>query len=218
VIDDVPAYLAALPTLTGRSRPFDVEDVPDEPVSLFLRWLVEAVDDGVPEARAMTLSTVDGDGLPDARVLILRDVSERGWAFSSSASSAKGRQLAGNRHACLSTYWTAVCRQVRVRGQVVEASPAEGTADFLAKPVGSRAESLLGRQSQPLGALDQVGPATAEALRRMEADPAAVPPDHRLYRLLADDVEFWQGAADRQHLRLRYTREGQEWRRSLLWP
>ena len=42
----------------------------------------------------MTLSTVDAEGRPDARTLILKDVDRLGWAFASTRSSAKGRQLA----------------------------------------------------------------------------------------------------------------------------
>lgn len=218
MIDDVQALLNSIPTLTGNPRPFALESVPADPVSLFVQWLAEAVEDGVAEAKAMTLSTVDAQGVPDARVLILRDVDARGWAFSSSAASSKGQQLAKTPYAVLSCYWVAACRQVRVRGAVTEATPDEAAADFRGKPLASRAESLLGRQSSELGSFAEIAPSAAEASRLLEADPSLSPDHHRLWRLEPDQVEFWQGSQERQHVRLVYGRTERGWTTGLLWP
>lgn len=38
--------------------------------------------------------------------------------------------------------------------------------------------------------------------------------DWMLWRLVPDSVEFWQGSADRRHVRIVYRREGSGWRRS----
>jgi len=88
--------LRGLPALVGRPPVFDTGAIPADPLALFVDWLREAVDAGVPEAHAMTLSTVEGDGLPDARVLLLKDLTAEGWWFASEEGSAKGRQLAEN--------------------------------------------------------------------------------------------------------------------------
>ncbi|MEU2612772.1 pyridoxamine 5'-phosphate oxidase family protein [Micromonospora sp. NPDC007271] len=50
----------------------------------------------VDEPHAMTVSTLDADGAPDARVPILKDLDDEGWHLATTATSAKGRQLAGN--------------------------------------------------------------------------------------------------------------------------
>ena len=132
--------LAAIRSLTGTPVAVDPRRLPADPVQLFLAWLDEAVAEGVPEPRAMTLSTVDGNGLPDSRVLILKDVSERGWAFASTASSRKGQQLANAPVAALGFWWQPMMRAVRVRGEVVAATARECAADLGARSPAARAE------------------------------------------------------------------------------
>src|ERR1700712_4490633 len=70
------AYLRALPVLSGTGRGFEVDEAPAEPISLFVAWLRTAVEAGVPEPHAMTISTVDAHGMPRARVLILKAVDD----------------------------------------------------------------------------------------------------------------------------------------------
>jgi pyridoxamine 5'-phosphate oxidase len=38
------------------------------------------------------------------------------------------------------------------------------------------------------------------------------------WRLFPDDVEFWQGQPNRFHDRVRYVREGKDWRKERLAP
>lgn len=210
--------LRSLPVFAGPLLTFDVEEAPDDPVELFTIWLTAAIDAGVAEPHAMTLSTVDADGDPDARVLLLKDVDERGWSFASSRASRKGRQLAAAPAAALSVYWPALGRQVRLRGRVLQAGSADSAQDYLARSASARAESLLARQSQVLTAPADVGSALAGAAARITAEPGLVAPGWTLYRLAAGEVEFWQAAASRRHTRLRYRRTDGHWEREQLWP
>lgn len=136
--------LGSIRSLTGTPPALDTAALPADPVELFLTWLDEAVTSGVPEPRAMTLSTVDGDGLPDSRVLILKDVSEEGWAFASTASSRKGTQLADSPVAALGFWWQPMMRAVRVRGEVVEAPREEAEDDLAARSPDARAAVAAG--------------------------------------------------------------------------
>jgi pyridoxamine 5'-phosphate oxidase len=143
-------------TVFGATPPdFDPDIAPADPLELFAEWLADAVDAGVADPNAMTLSTVDADGSPDARVLILRDATPQGWSFGTSSSSPKGRQLAAARAAALTFYWPARGRQVRVRGRVIEGSAAENAESFLSRGTGGRAESFLGRQSDVIDDPDE---------------------------------------------------------------
>lgn len=142
------SYLRALPVLGGASPGLAVDTDPADPVALFVTWLQQAVEEGVPEPHAVTLSTVDMQGMPRARVLILKAVDEHGWHFAVSSVSQKGRDLASHPVAALTFYWPALVRQVRIVGPVISDGPQASADDFLARPLGSRAMALMLRQSQ----------------------------------------------------------------------
>ncbi|MDA5280888.1 pyridoxal 5'-phosphate synthase [Streptomyces sp. Isolate_45] len=196
---------------------FDPEEAPDDPVRLFLSWLVEAVADGVRDPHAMTLSTVDSAGDPDARVLILKGVGPEGWQFAGHAFSPKGGQLACHPRAALTFYWPEHGRQVRIRGPVTPGSGEVNAADFLDRSPTARAESLLGRQSQYLMDPAERDHALEKALAMIEREPSLVDSAWTLYTLAPAEVEFWQAAKDRVHTRLRYERTAAGWERLRLW-
>ncbi|MEU9073614.1 pyridoxal 5'-phosphate synthase [Kitasatospora sp. NPDC048538] len=220
----VPELLLGRPPMARPLPSFDAESAPAEPGPLFVDWLATALAAGVPDPQVVTLSTVDADGLPDARVLVLRDVdaSGTGWVFSAAADSPKGRQLADHPAAALTVYWPQLGRQVRVRGTVERAADLVAAAEFATRSPAARVGALVGRQSEPLGSLTEYDEAVAVARRRLEATPDAVAAGHAVYTLWAHEVEYWQGDAERRHVRLRYTRTGPvrtpEWSRTLLWP
>lgn len=198
---------------------FDTRAAPADPVTLFLLWLEEAIKDGVPAPHTMTLATADARGRPSSRVLICKDVDSEGrWYFASGSNSAKGRDLAANPGAALSFFWPQQGRQIRLRGTAVHAGSEASAADFLARPPASRAEALIGRQSEPLADPAELDQAFRDAQARIAADPGLVAPAWSLYALTADEAEFWQGDHDRRHVRLRYQRTGRTWTRQLLWP
>lgn len=136
--DSTKSILRALPSLAGVAPPWDLGGLPRDPVALFLDWLVVAQDHQVAEPHSMTLATVDAEGVPDARVLVLKDVDERGWAFASTRTSAKGGQLEACPHAALTFWWQPLVRSVRVRGPVIEASRDESLADLRARSVAAQ--------------------------------------------------------------------------------
>ena len=217
-MEDLRARLRAVPTLTGAPPAFDPDSAPDEPHDLFVEWLLHAIDIGVPEACAMTLSTVGPQGRPSARVLILKNVDRDGWQFASTSTSRKGHELARNPQAALTFYWIPLGRQVRITGAATPAAPDASARDFHTRPAAARAEALVGRQSQPLDDPSAIDAETAKAAERIEQDPEVTAPNWTLYTLRADEVEFWQADPDRRHLRLAYSRTADGWNRRRLWP
>lgn len=177
------SWLRGLPSLTGEPPMVDIDSLPGDPVALFVGWIQDAAERGVPEPHAATLATVDAEGRPDARTLIVKDVSERGWAFAGPRRSAKSAQLATSPNAALNFWWQPVRRAVRLRGHVIEATAAESEADLAERSATARAGIRPG---------DWV---------RWWLDPVR--------------VEFWQGATDRRHLRIVYTRDNDGWNRSI---
>nr|WP_236646931.1 pyridoxal 5'-phosphate synthase [Micromonospora acroterricola] len=210
--------LRGLPVFARPLPLFAPGDAPDHPDDLFVSWLGEAVAAGVMEPHAMTLSTVDADGLPDTRVLLLKDLDDRGWQFATDADSAKGRQVAGQPGAALGFYWREQARQVRVRGSVTPLDRQASAGDFLARPVGSRVASLASRQSEVLAGPADLEHALAAAEEAVRDDPQVLCASHTVYAVTPVTVEFWQGHAERRHVRLRYRRVGDAWIKELLWP
>jgi pyridoxamine 5'-phosphate oxidase len=210
--------LRGLPVFDRPLPGFDPDTAPHTPMDLFADWLAAAIEAGVPEPQAMTVSTVDVDGMPDARVLSLKDVDADGWQFATSSSSAKGVQLKTCRQAALSLYWKEQARQVRVRGMVTEADPATSIKDFRARPDASRVAALVGRQSAVMTDPAALARESEAAWQRLRDEPDALATDHTVYVVRAVAVEFWQGDSDRQHVRLRYRLDNGVWVRERLWP
>lgn len=210
--------MRGLPVLVCAAPEFDPARAPGDPIELFTEWLLHAVDSGVTEPHAMTVSTVDAQHRPSARVLILKDVDVDGWHFAVSAISRKGAELARNPAVALTFYWPAVGRQVRVEG-TARADPPEVTAeDFLARSEGARAMALTGRQSQPYDDPAEVTEALAKARLDLDRSPGLVPAEWVSYAVRAERVEFWQSDPARRHQRLCYERDEAGWSATLLWP
>jgi pyridoxamine 5'-phosphate oxidase len=198
--------------------PLDPAAAPDEPLPLFVRWFAEAVSAGQTEPHTMSLATTDENGDPDVRIVMLHGADDTGWSFATHDGSGKGRQLAGHPYAALAFYWPVQGRQIRVRGPVVTAPREEAQADIHARSTGALAAGLTGRQSEPLGSLQELAQSSDSAWERAQREPDAEVPSWTLYRLQPAEVEFFQGDARRRHVRLRYRRTPDGWSRGLLWP
>ncbi|QZA09430.1 pyridoxal 5'-phosphate synthase [Mycolicibacter heraklionensis] len=209
--------------MVGAAPEFDPAQAPGDPVALFVQWLLHAVDSGIVEPHAMTLSTVGaaagtGGSRPSARVLILKDIDAAGWHFGVSSASRKGADLARNPAVSLTFYWPALGRQVRVDGIALPDPPPVTADDFLARSEGARAMVLTGRQSEPYDDPAEISEALAKAHLELERSPTLVPAEWVSYAVQADAVEFWQADSTRRHRRLRYERDGTSWSTTLLWP
>lgn len=215
--DTIRTRLRKLPSLTGPLWTFRPDTAPSAPQPLFAEWLRFAIDVGIREPHAMTLSTVDEDSFPDARTLILKDLDEA-WYFATDALSPKGRQIDREPRVALTFYWPRLGRQVRIKG-VARAMPrAAGAEDFRARSQSARAVALLGRQSQHLASAAELAGACDAAVAKLEGDPNFASPSWTLYAVAPSEVEFWQGQASRRHMRLIYRSSPEGWSKSMLWP
>ncbi|KAH7143497.1 pyridoxamine 5'-phosphate oxidase [Dactylonectria macrodidyma] len=218
--DSMRTKLRKIPVLKGSSQDAHLDAMPDTPQEAFSIWLDKAIEEGVTEPHAMTLSTVDENGWPDARVLILKNVDYRGWHFAIKADSPKGQQISNNQHVALTFYWPQQARQIRLRGSAIQLPEKECTEDFTARPASSKISAMASKQSQVLGTSDELQKSLVEAKSILDKDPTLIMPGWKVYAVTPDVVEFWQGKSDRLHERLQYTRTtgNQSWERKALWP
>jgi pyridoxamine 5'-phosphate oxidase len=113
--------------------------------------------------------------------------------------------------------WTALQRQVRVRGAVAQVARETADAYFASRPLGSQWSAWASPQSQRVaGRADLEARLQAAQAKFGEAPPR--PPHWGGYRLQPRTVEFWQGRANRLHDRLRYLRSGEGWQLERLAP
>jgi len=204
---DLRHWLAELPAPDLSAHPFDPDTAPVDPVPLFLSWLHEAVEAGVPAPQSMTLATVDPAGRPDARILMLSDIDESAFWVAASTASPKGRQLQQVPVAALVFHWPQLGRQVRVRGVVRAADEQRTAACFAELPPEVRAEALADRQSRHLFDEVALSDELGDVTDLVQLEPEVVAPTWRLWGVDAGRLEFYQYATDRHHVRLRYSRQ-----------
>lgn len=188
-----------------------------DPMKQFGVWMVEAIHAQVPEPSAMTLATATASGRPTTRIVLLKGVDPRGFVFFTNYESRKGRELADNPVASLTFFWKELERQVRIDGTVEKVSAEESDAYFQTRPLGSRIGAWASPQSRVIenrAWLEQRW--TALSVEHGQAPKR--PPHWGGYRVMPEEVEFWQGRMSRLHDRIVFTRTGSDWKISRLAP
>jgi pyridoxamine 5'-phosphate oxidase len=187
-----------------------------DPFAQFRRWFEQArVFE--PDPTAMALATVSREGRPSARTVLLKGLDARGFVFYTNYDSRKAHDIAETGRASLLFYWRTLERQVCVAGSVEKVSDLESDAYFHSRPIESRWSVYASHQSHVLhsrAALES----RFEVARQTYGDAVPRPAWWGGFRVLPDELEFWQGRPSRLHDRLRYQRQGDGWARDRLAP
>jgi pyridoxamine 5'-phosphate oxidase len=195
----------------------DEREAGSVPVSLFQRWLAEAVAAKVPEPNAMTVATVGADGRPSTRIVLIKYADERGLVFFTNYESRKGQELAVHPQAALQFHWVELERVVRVEGRVEKTSAEESDAYFVTRPLDSRIGAWASPQSQVISSRGVLLANAAKTSAKFGLNPPR--PDHwGGYRLVPDTWEFWQGRKSRLHDRVRFRLDAGTWVKERLAP
>lgn len=195
------------------------QSVDADPIKQFNVWLDQAHKAELPDATAMSLATVGADGKPSIRILLLKGVDENGFTWFTNYQSRKGRDLAEHPQAALLFYWPTLERQVSVEGRVERIPAAESDAYFDSRPRNSRLGALASAQSEPIVDREALE-ARFASVESIYAQKEPKRPDYwGGYRLVPEQIEFWQGRSSRLHDRLLYTLQPDgSWRRGRLQP
>ena len=196
----------------------DLADLAATPIQQWHRWYDDAVEAGVAEPNAMTVSSNDAEGQPDGRVVLAREVNDEGFVFYTNYESAKGIQLAGAPFASAVFAWLDLHRQVRVRGEIEVVSSEESDAYFASRPRESQIGAWASAQSQVITDREELEAAVVEMTQRFMGGDVPRPPHWGGLRIVPSTVEFWQGRPSRLHDRFRYAWAGTQWSISRLAP
>lgn len=199
-------------------RGLSLKDLLTEPIEQLKNWLVEAVQQGIPEANAVCLSTVNAQGHPDSRIVLVKEVDPDGLVFYTNYESNKGIQLSGLPFASIVFWWQSLRRQVRLQGSVARVSSELSDLYFASRPRDSQLGAWASLQSAPVSSREEFEKRLEEMDKKFPGEVPR-PPYWGGYRLRPARLEFWQGRDNRLHDRFAYThRDDGSWLIERLMP
>jgi pyridoxamine-phosphate oxidase len=208
----------SIKTLTGNPdlvKP-GFEQPPENPLFLLQQWLVMAEQLQIVEPRGFVLSTVDVYGKPSSRVVLVKTVDDSGVVFASSEHSHKGIELSKNPVASGTLWWRESVQQINFFGTVTKLAAEISDDIFLNRTREAQAVAALSHQSATM--TDEIN-LRAEIKKLVNQSGKIVrPTSWCAYHISLKTIEFWHGAQNRFHDRLRYDLKNGVWYHQKLQP
>ncbi|MCS6823266.1 MAG: pyridoxamine 5'-phosphate oxidase [Cytophagaceae bacterium] len=183
-----------------------------DPMVQAQKWMKEAIEAGIQEPTAFTLSTVNALGRPSSRVMLVKDITDEGFCFFTNYESNKGIDIAGNPYVSINFFWIELQRQLRVQGVAEKISEAESDEYFNSRPLGSRIGAIVSKQSREIPDRKSLDAAYESMMKDTAHHEHIKRPSYwGGYLVKPYYMEFWQGRPNRLHDRLVYEKQPQGW-------
>ena len=195
-------------------------EVRENPMEQFQQWFLQAQEsESEKEPNAMSVATIGLDGFPKTRVVLLKKFTDEGFIFYTNYNSEKGKAIAANPHVCLSFFWSALERQIIIKGVVEKLARNLSEGYFESRPRGSQLGSMSSAQSQVVPSRAYLEEQLAALEKEYEGKSLKCPEHWGGFLVRPHSLEFWQGRPNRLHDRLRYTlEEDYDWKIERLSP
>jgi pyridoxamine 5'-phosphate oxidase len=196
----------------------DTNGMGDEPMAEFGRWFNEAMDNNENEPNAVSVATVGADNNPHVRIALMKRFTEQGIYFFTNYNSQKGQDIASNDQVALVFWWRKQFHQIRFEGHAERLTPEENQHYFNTRSRESQVNAIVSPQSEVITSHADLNQ-RIEAFDVLHAGQALQCPEHwGGYLVVPTLVEFWQAKPHRQHERIQYKLEQDEWVKRSLAP
>ena len=187
----------------------DQQSIPTSPFELLKAWMNEAIEAQVQEPYAMSLATCGADNKPSVRIVLMREITDKGIVFYTNYESAKGQDIAENPNAEALFFWHKLERQIRISGSIAKIDADKSAAYFQKRPHDSQVGAWVSQPQSGEVANREVMEQTFEQLQTDYPEGTAVPTPEFWggYEITINEIEFWQGRANRMHDRIVYHKE-----------
>ena len=190
-----------------------------EPFKKFHEWFeIAKKNKDIIEPTAMSIATVGKDLKPSLRMVLLKGFDENGFCFYTNLTSRKSREITENSNVALCFYWGALGRQVRIEGQVISIDQKEADNYFHSRPRDSQIGAWASKQSQIMDNWQDLENRISIIGKQFENQEIPRPPFWSGYRVIANNIEFWEEGKYRIHNRLLYKRQNNKWLLNKLYP
>lgn len=193
-------------------------DMAADPVTQFRMWFDGVLEAGIDDPNAFVLATADVAGRPSSRAVLMKGLDDEGLVFYTNLAGRKSQELRANPNAAATFVWTSLHRQVRFEGAVSLVDDDEADRYFEARPRGAQIAAHASSQSSVVESREELHEVFASTEKRFEGVKVPRPRAWGGWRLAPIMVEFWQGQPNRFHDRVRYVRDGEDWRKERLAP
>jgi pyridoxamine 5'-phosphate oxidase len=190
----------------------------NDPFVTFSDWYAEARRDPPSNPDIVALASATIQGRPSVRMVFYRGIREGGFSFFTNYESRKGLEFQTNPQGAMVFYWPHLGRQVRIEGSVTRLSHVESDAYFEARPIESQVRAVVSRQSRPLTAPEEFWRELADVGRSSEGKQIVRPETWGGFKLDPAVFEFWTRGEYRRHHRMLFTKDGDAWKSSRLYP
>lgn len=181
------------------------DKLPDNPFLLFKEWINGAQIKDPDYYNAMVLSTVNSQLKSDSRVVLLKDFNEEGFVFFSNWESRKGLQIKQNPNVGLNFFWKDWERQVRVQGKIHRLDAADEDDYFATRPFESQIGAWVSKQSEVLSSREEMDNLFVNLSHANEGKTVNRPGYWGGFRVVPENIEFWQGRPNRLNDRILFT-------------